>query len=103
MDTVLHICWVTVWLQLRGKLATFVCSDDYSVTHLCVVVVAVHVWLGHLGVAAHTCLIAAYHLVLCPFCLWEVVAPEISGSWIRRPHPLHKVTLCVAGFLHPSQ
>ena len=67
MDTALHICWGTVWLQLRGKLATFVCSDDYSVTHLCVVVVAVHVWLGHLGVAALTCFIAANHLVLCPF------------------------------------
>ena len=32
----------------------FVCSEDYCVTHLCVGVVAVYVWLGHLCVDALT-------------------------------------------------
>ena len=31
------------------------CSDYYSVTPFCVVVIAVHVWLDHLCVAAAAC------------------------------------------------
>ena len=62
-----------LWLQLRCKLATFVSSGDYTVTHFCVVAVALHGFWSPVAVFG-----VCYH----SWCIWFVFLPHGGGHFV---------------------